>query len=51
VNATRNPGTRQRRIEVSISKTHSGKRRLCCFNLTACTALDLSKNGKLIDPR
>lgn len=51
VNATRNPGTRQRRVEVSISKMQSGKRRPCCFNLTACTDPDLSKNGKLIDPR
>jgi hypothetical protein len=29
----------------------SGKRRPCCFNLAACTGLDLSKNGKLINPR
>ena len=30
VNATRNPGTRQRRVEVSISKMQSGKRRPYC---------------------
>jgi hypothetical protein len=29
----------------------SGKRRPCCFNLAACTDPDLSKNGKLINPR
>jgi hypothetical protein len=51
VNATQNPGTRQRRVEVSISKMQSGKRRPCCFNLAACTDPDLSKNGKLINPR
>jgi len=51
VNATRNPGTGQRRVEVSISKMQSGKRRPCCFNLAACTDPDLSKNGKLIKPR
>jgi hypothetical protein len=51
VNATRNPDTRQRRVEVSISKMQSGKRRPCCFNLAACTDPDLSKNGKLINPR
>jgi hypothetical protein len=51
VNATRNPGTRQRRVEVGISKLQSGKRRPCCFNLAACTDPDLSKNGKLITPR
>jgi hypothetical protein len=50
VNATRNPDTRGRRVEVSISKMNSGKRRPCCFNLAACTDPDLSKNGKLIDP-
>ena len=50
VNATRNPDTRQRRVEVSISKMQSGKRRPCCFNLAACTDPDLSKSGKLVVP-
>jgi hypothetical protein len=50
VNATPNPGTRQRRVEVSISKMKSGKRRPCCFNLASCTDPDLSKNGRLIEP-
>ena len=49
VNATKNPDTRRRRVEVSISKMDSGKRRPCCFNLAACTNPDVSKNGKLID--
>jgi Bacteriocin-protection, YdeI or OmpD-Associated len=43
VNATRDPGMRQRRVEVSISKMRSGKRRPCCFNLAACTDPDLSE--------
>jgi hypothetical protein len=47
VNATKNPDTRRRRVEVSISKMRSGKRRPCCFNLSACTDPDLSKNGRL----
>ena len=47
VNATRNPDTRQRRVEVSISKMQNGKRRPCCFNLSACTDPDLSKSGRL----
>ena len=47
VNATENPDTRKRRVEVSISKMKSGKRRPCCFNLAACTDPNLSKNGKL----
>lgn len=50
VNATSNPDTRKRRVEVSISKMQSGKRRPCCFNLAACTDPNLSKNSKLIDP-
>ena len=49
VNATPNPDTRKRRVEVSISKMKSGKRRPCCFNLAACTDPNLSKNGKLIE--
>ncbi len=50
VDATRNPDTRERRVEVSISKLKSGKRRPCCFNLAACTDPNLSKSGKLIEP-
>ena len=50
VNATRNPETRERRVEVTISKMQNGKRRPCCFNLAACTDPDLSKNGKLLEP-
>ncbi len=50
VNATKNPDTRRRRVDVSISKMKSGKRRPCCFNLSACTDPDLSKNGRLLEP-
>jgi hypothetical protein len=50
VNATQNPDTRKRRVEVSISKMKSGKRRPCCFNLAACTDPNLSKQGRLIKP-
>jgi hypothetical protein len=49
VNATPNSDTRKRRVEVSISKMKSGKRRPCCFNLAACTDPNLSKNGRLTD--
>jgi hypothetical protein len=48
VNATKSPSTRKRRVEVSISKLSSGKRRPCCFNLASCTDPDLSKSGKLL---
>lgn len=47
VNATRNPDTRQRRVEVSIDKLRSGKRRPCCFDLSSCTDPELAKSGKL----
>jgi Bacteriocin-protection, YdeI or OmpD-Associated/Domain of unknown function (DUF1905) len=50
VNATQNPDTRKRRVEVSVSKMKSGKRRPCCFNLAACTDPNLSKSGRLIEP-
>lgn len=50
VNATSNTETRERRIDVSISKLGSGKRRPCCFNLAACTDPDVAKNGRLIEP-
>lgn len=50
VNATRNPDTRRRRVEVTISKMKSGKRRPCCFDLSSCTDPELSRNGKLVDP-
>ncbi len=47
VNATASPATRQRRVEVTISKMNSGKRRPCCFDLSACTDPTVGKNGKL----
>jgi Bacteriocin-protection, YdeI or OmpD-Associated/Domain of unknown function (DUF1905) len=50
VNATPNPLTRRRRVEVTISKMKNGKRRPCCFNLAGCTDPNLAKNGRLPDP-
>jgi hypothetical protein len=47
VNATANAATRQRRVEVTISKMEHGKRRPCCFDLSACTDPAVSKSGKL----
>lgn len=49
VSATKNPATRGKRVEVSLSKLSKGMRRPCCFNLASCTDPELSKNGKLID--
>jgi len=49
INATKNLQTRERRVEVGISKLQSGKRRPCCFDLASCTDPDLSKNGILAE--
>ncbi|MDO5499698.1 MAG: YdeI/OmpD-associated family protein [Propionibacteriaceae bacterium] len=49
VQATKNPTTRERRVEVSISKLRDGKRRPCCFDLSSCTDPEVSKSGKLIE--
>jgi hypothetical protein len=48
VKATRNADTRQRRVEVSIDKLDGGRRRPCCFDLSACTDAELSRNGRLL---
>jgi hypothetical protein len=50
VQATRNPDTRRRRVEVSISKMDVGKRRPCCFDLASCTDPGVARSGKLPDP-
>jgi hypothetical protein len=49
ISATKNLQTRERRVEVGISKLRSGKRRPCCFDLASCTDPDLSKNGVLVE--
>jgi len=49
VKATKNPTTRGRRVEVSISKLRDGQRRPCCFDLSSCTDPELSRSGKLIE--
>lgn len=49
IRATKSPETRDRRIDVSISKLRSGKRRPCCFDLASCTDPEVSKSGKLIE--
>lgn len=52
INETKSPVTRSKRIDVSISKLSSGKRRPCCFNLASCTDPELAKSGKLaVSPR
>ena len=48
IDATNNPETRKRRVEVSISKMNHGKRRPCCFDLSSCTDPSVSRSGRLI---
>lgn len=49
VNATNSLDTRGIRIEKSISKLNGKHRRPCCFNLAACTDMELSKSGRLVE--
>jgi uncharacterized protein YdeI (YjbR/CyaY-like superfamily) len=49
INSTANSATRQRRVDVSLSKMDDGKRRPCCFDLSACTDPTVSQSGKLRD--
>lgn len=48
--ATGNTETRQRRINVGISKLEHGERRPCCWNRNLCTEPSVSKSGMLILP-
>jgi hypothetical protein len=50
IRSTKNPETRKKRIEVTLSKFKAGKRRPCCFNRTMCTIPDVSNNGVLLEP-
>ena len=49
IRATNNRETRNRRIEVALSKLKSGERRPCCLNRNQCTEPEVSKNGVLIE--
>ena len=49
IRATKNPATRQKRIDVACSKLYKGDRRPCCFDQTKCTVTDVSKSGVLLD--
>lgn len=50
IGATNNLETRAVRIEKSISKLNGKHRRPCCFNLAACTVMEVSKSGVLLPP-
>jgi len=48
INSTKNPATREIRIEKTFSKFNSGIRRPCCFNRTMCTDPTVSNGGVLM---
>lgn len=48
INGTKQAATRQRRIDVALSKMNAGSRRPCCFNRSMCTDPYISKNGVLL---
>lgn len=45
---TKNPDTRNKRIQVTCSKLNKGEKRPCCFDRSRCTITAVSKSGKLI---
>ncbi len=49
IQSTKNPETRKRRIEVSISKLSKGMRRPCCFNRNVCSVPEVSYTGVLVE--
>jgi hypothetical protein len=49
IGATTSTDTRAIRIEKTVSKLNGKHRRPCCFNLAACTDMELSKSGRLIE--
>ncbi len=50
IRATKQTQTRERRIEVALSKLQAGERRPCCFNRSMCTEPFVSNNGVLLEP-
>lgn len=49
IRSTKNPQTRNKRIDAACSKLQKGSRRPCCFDTTRCTIPDISKSGVLND--
>lgn len=49
INSTKNPETREKRIDTACSKLKSGMRRPCCFNRSMCTDPYVSNNGVLFE--
>lgn len=49
IRAVKTPETRQKHIEVALSKLNKGMRRPCCFNRNLCSEPYVSKNWVLLD--
>jgi hypothetical protein len=47
IRSTKNPATRQKRIDVACSKLQKGDRRPCCFDASRCSVPEVSKSGVL----
>lgn len=50
IRAVKTPETRQKHIEVALSKLNAGMRRPCCFNRNLCSEPYVSHNWALLDP-
>ena len=50
IRAVKTPETRQKHIEVALSKLNAGTRRPCCFNRNLCSEPYVSHNWALLDP-
>lgn len=50
IRAVKTPETRQKHIEVALSKLNNGMRRPCCFNRNLCSEPYVSKNWVLLEP-
>jgi len=50
IRAVKTPETRQKHIEVALSKLNKGMRRPCCFNRNLCSEPYVSHNWRLLDP-
>jgi hypothetical protein len=50
IRAVKTPATRQKHIEVALSKLNKGMRRPCCFNRNLCSEPSVSHNWALLDP-
>lgn len=50
VRAVKTPETRQKHIEVFLSKLNKGMRRPCCFNRNLCSEPYVSHNWVLLEP-